>query len=151
VRPPPQQPSGALPQVVFRSINVTGVAPGSLRGLHLIVSDTVEARNALLRQGFQIIEVYHDAGGVFHHARAADLVSGPNPQCRSYASYASFSGSARWSYVIRGSSRHVPVCATVSNNSLRFKIDKDTKMDRAIQRRWRLKKRRPGIDLSCTV
>ena len=38
-----------------------------------------------------ISEPFHDAGGIFHHAGAEGLVSGANPQRKSYASYASFS------------------------------------------------------------
>ena len=70
--------------------NVTVAAPGSAQGLHLIVSDIDAARNALLRRGIKISEPFHDAGGVFHHANAKGIVSGPNPQRKSYASYASF-------------------------------------------------------------
>ena len=71
--------------------NVTEAAPGSAQGLHLIVSDIKAARDQLLRRGFEISEPFHDAGGIFHHANAKDLVRGPNPQRKSYASYASFS------------------------------------------------------------
>jgi catechol 2,3-dioxygenase-like lactoylglutathione lyase family enzyme len=70
--------------------NVTVAAPGSAQGLHLIVSDIDAARDALLRRGIKISEPFHDAGGVFHHANAKGIVSGPNPQRKSYASYASF-------------------------------------------------------------
>jgi hypothetical protein len=36
-------------------------------------------------------EVFHDAGGVFHHAGTDGRVPGPDPDGRSYASFASFS------------------------------------------------------------
>jgi catechol 2,3-dioxygenase-like lactoylglutathione lyase family enzyme len=70
--------------------NVTVAAPGSAQGLHLIVSDIDAARDALLRRGIKISEPFHDAGGVFHHANAKGIASGPNPRRKSYASYASF-------------------------------------------------------------
>lgn len=35
-------------------------------------------------------EVFHDAGGVFHHAGTAEQVPGPDPAHQSYGSYASF-------------------------------------------------------------
>jgi catechol 2,3-dioxygenase-like lactoylglutathione lyase family enzyme len=70
--------------------NISTAAPGSAKGLHLIVSDIRATRNELLRRGIGVSEVFHDAGGVFHHAGPAGLVSGPNPQRKSYASYASF-------------------------------------------------------------
>jgi len=71
--------------------NVTTAAPGSAKGLHLIVSDIQAARDELLRRGVGISEPFHDAGGIFHHAGAEGLISGPNPQRKSYASYALFS------------------------------------------------------------
>jgi catechol 2,3-dioxygenase-like lactoylglutathione lyase family enzyme len=83
-------PPGSGCSVIFGS-NVTEAAPGSAQGLHLIVSDIKAARDQLLRRGFEINEPFHDAGGIFHHASIKDLVSGPNPQRKSYASYASFS------------------------------------------------------------
>jgi catechol 2,3-dioxygenase-like lactoylglutathione lyase family enzyme len=82
-------PPGSGCSAIFGK-NVTVAAPGSAQGLHLIVSDIDAARNALLRRGIKISEPFHDAGGVFHHANAKGIVSGPNPQRKSYASYASF-------------------------------------------------------------
>jgi catechol 2,3-dioxygenase-like lactoylglutathione lyase family enzyme len=83
-------PPGSGCSVIFGK-NVTIAAPGSAKGLHLIVSDIQAARDELLRRGVKISEPFHDAGGVFHHAGAEGLVSGPNLQRKSYASYASFS------------------------------------------------------------
>ena len=83
-------PPGSGCSVIFGK-NVTEAAPGSARGLHLIVSDIDATRDQLLRRGIAISAPFHDAGGIFHHARAKDLASGPNPQRKSYASYAAFS------------------------------------------------------------
>jgi catechol 2,3-dioxygenase-like lactoylglutathione lyase family enzyme len=83
-------PPGSGCSVIFGK-NVTTAAPGSAKGLHLIVSDIQAARDALLRRGVGISEPFHDAGGIFHHASSERLVSGPSPQRKSYASYASFS------------------------------------------------------------
>jgi hypothetical protein len=38
-----------------------------------------------------VSEVYHDAGGVFHHAGATDRLAGPHPDRQSYGSFVSFS------------------------------------------------------------
>jgi hypothetical protein len=38
-----------------------------------------------------VSEVFHDAGGVFHHAGTEGRVSGPAPEHGSYGSFASFS------------------------------------------------------------
>ena len=83
-------PPGSGCSVIFGK-NVTTAAPGSAQGLHLIVSDIAAARDELIRRGIEISELFHDAGGVFHHAGTEGLVSGPNPQRKSYASCASFS------------------------------------------------------------
>ena len=83
-------PPGSGCSVIFGK-NVTTAAPGSAQGLHLIVSDIRAACDELLRRGVGISEPFHDAGGIFHHAGAEGLISGPNPQRKSYASYASFS------------------------------------------------------------
>jgi catechol 2,3-dioxygenase-like lactoylglutathione lyase family enzyme len=83
-------PPGSGCSVIFGN-NVSAAAPGSAKGLHLIVSDIEAARDELLRRGIEISEPFHDAGGVFHHAGAEGRLSGPNPQRKSYASYASFS------------------------------------------------------------
>ncbi len=83
-------PPGSACSIIFGK-NVTTAAPGSTQGLLLIVSDIVAARKELQRRGIEVGELFHDVGGVFHHARGKKLSSGPNPQRRSYASYASFS------------------------------------------------------------
>jgi catechol 2,3-dioxygenase-like lactoylglutathione lyase family enzyme len=83
-------PPGSGCSVIFGK-NVTTAAPGSAKGLHLIVSDIQAACDELLRRGVGISEPFHDVGGIFHHAGAKGLISGPNPQRKSYASYASFS------------------------------------------------------------
>jgi catechol 2,3-dioxygenase-like lactoylglutathione lyase family enzyme len=87
-------PPGSGCSVIFGK-NVTAAAPGSAQGLYLIVSDIEVARDELLRRGVEISEVFHDAGGV--HAGTDEpylfgrlRVSGPDPEQRSYRSFASF-------------------------------------------------------------
>jgi catechol 2,3-dioxygenase-like lactoylglutathione lyase family enzyme len=87
-------PSGSGCSVIFGK-NVTAAAPGSAQGLYLIVSDIAAARNEFLRRGVQISEVFHNEGVyagpdqpyLFGRLR----VSGPDPEHRSYRSFASFS------------------------------------------------------------
>ena len=88
-------PPGSGCSVIFGK-NVTAAAPGSAQGLYLIVSDIEAARAELVGRGVEISEVFHDAGDV--HAGADEpylfgrlRVSGPDPDHRSYRSYASFS------------------------------------------------------------
>jgi catechol 2,3-dioxygenase-like lactoylglutathione lyase family enzyme len=88
-------PPGSGCSVIFGR-NVTAAAPGSAQGLYLIVSNIEDARSELLRRGVRISEVFHGAGDV--HAGADEpylsgrlRVAGPDPEHRSYGSYASFS------------------------------------------------------------
>ena len=87
-------PPGSGCSVIFGK-NVTPAAPGSAQGLYLIVSDIQTARKALLDRGVQISEVFHN-GGVYAGTDEAYLsgrvrASGPDPEHRSYRSFASFS------------------------------------------------------------
>jgi catechol 2,3-dioxygenase-like lactoylglutathione lyase family enzyme len=82
-------PPGSGCAVIFGK-NITSAAPGSAQGLYLIVSDIEAARDELVGRGVEV-GVFHDAGGVFHHAGTVGRVSGPDPQHRSYRSFASFS------------------------------------------------------------
>ncbi|MGF6726680.1 catechol 2,3-dioxygenase-like lactoylglutathione lyase family enzyme [Paraburkholderia sp. GAS41] len=83
-------PPGSQGSILFGT-GVTTQAPGSTRGLHLIVSDVVAARAALVARGIEVSEVFHDAGGLFHRAGEEGRVSGPHPTRGSYGSFASFS------------------------------------------------------------
>src|SRR5215467_3626412 len=74
--------------------NVTAAAPGSAQGLYLIVSDIESARVELLRRGVEVSEVFH-SDGVYTGTDEAYLfgrrrISGPDPEHRSYRSFASF-------------------------------------------------------------
>jgi catechol 2,3-dioxygenase-like lactoylglutathione lyase family enzyme len=86
-------PPGSGCSVIFGK-NVTAAAPGSAQGLYLIVSDLAAARAALLGLGVKVSEVFHNEGVyvgpdepyLFGRVR----VSGPDPEHRSYRSFASF-------------------------------------------------------------
>ena len=86
-------PPGSGCSVIFGK-SVTAAAPGSAQGLYLIVSDIQAARKELLDRGVQISEVFHNEG-VYAGTDEAFLfgrvrVSGPDPEHRSYRSFASF-------------------------------------------------------------
>lgn len=82
-------PPGSGASIIF-GVGLTAAAPGSIEGLHLAVEDVVAARDMLINIGVDVSEVFHDAGGVFHHAGVSDRVIGPQPGRRSYSSFASF-------------------------------------------------------------
>jgi catechol 2,3-dioxygenase-like lactoylglutathione lyase family enzyme len=87
-------PPGSGGSVIFGK-NVTPAAPGSAQGLYLIVSDIAAARDDLLGRGLAISEVFHDGGDVHDGTDEPYLfgrlrVGGPDPEHRSYRSFASF-------------------------------------------------------------
>lgn len=82
-------PPGSDCSVIFGT-GITTAAPGSVQGLHLVVSDLDEAREHLAKRGIAASEPFHDAGGIFHRVGPDGHVPGPNPKRKSYASYASF-------------------------------------------------------------
>ena len=71
--------------------NVTTGVPGSLRDLQLTVSDINAARAELVDRRVDVGEIFHDTGGVFHHAGTEGCAAGPAPDRASYGSFASFS------------------------------------------------------------
>jgi catechol 2,3-dioxygenase-like lactoylglutathione lyase family enzyme len=83
-------PPGSPCSVIFGT-GVSSAAPGSVEGLHLVVTDIEAARAELASRGVDVSEVFHDAGGVFHRAGTTGREPGPDPQRTSYASFASFS------------------------------------------------------------
>ncbi|MFI6058315.1 VOC family protein [Streptomyces sp. NPDC051286] len=82
-------PPGSPASVIFGT-SVTSQTPGSAQGLHLIVDEINAAHDELKRLGARPSDVFHDAGGVFHHAGTDARVSGPDPQRGSYGSFLSF-------------------------------------------------------------
>lgn len=88
-------PPGSGCSVIFGK-SVTAAAPGSARGLYLIVSDVEAARKDLIGRGVAVSEVFHDAAGIYAGDDEPFLfgrtrVSGPDPARNSYRSFASFS------------------------------------------------------------
>ena len=83
-------PPGSEASIIFGK-GISSSAPGSVQGLYLIVYDIEAARAELVDRGVEVSEVFHDIGGVFHHAGTEGRVPGPDPERRDYASYASFS------------------------------------------------------------
>lgn len=82
-------PPGSACSIIFGS-GVTTAAPGSAEGLQLVVSDIDAARSELVACGASVSEVFHDAGGVFHHGGTQSRVPGPAPEKESYGSWVSF-------------------------------------------------------------
>jgi catechol 2,3-dioxygenase-like lactoylglutathione lyase family enzyme len=64
---------------------ITSAAPGSARGLYLVVSDIAAARAELVGRGADVGEIFHLAGP------GPPPLSGRDPERHSYASHATFS------------------------------------------------------------
>jgi catechol 2,3-dioxygenase-like lactoylglutathione lyase family enzyme len=62
---------------------LTTAEPGSAQRFELVVSDIEAAREDLVSRGVEVSELFHRDGG--------ELRPGPDPERRSYLSYASFS------------------------------------------------------------
>ncbi|GAB2793221.1 VOC family protein [Dyella kyungheensis] len=105
-------PPGSGCSVIFGK-NVTAAAPGSARGLYLIVSDVEAARNDLVGRGVAVSEVFHDAAGVYAGDDEPFLfgrtrVSGPDPARNSYRSFASFDDPDGNGWLFQEISRRLP-------------------------------------------
>ncbi len=84
-------PPGSLCSIQFGT-KITAAAPGSAHGLYLIVPDIEAGREELRDRGAKVSEVFHTgAPGV--QLRPDDVsgrVNGPDPDHKSYSSFATF-------------------------------------------------------------
>ena len=68
-------------------VGIPSATPGSQRHLELVTSDIVATREELVERGIEVSEVYHGPGSPFFPAAR---IPGPDPERKSYNSYASF-------------------------------------------------------------
>ncbi|MCP4621843.1 MAG: glyoxalase [Bradyrhizobium sp.] len=88
-------PPGSPASVIFGK-NVTSAAPGSAKGMYLVVSDIEAARRDLIAHGAEVSEIFHGAGEVHvgpdePYLLGSKRVSGSDPARGSYSSFLSFS------------------------------------------------------------
>src|SRR6185436_8583356 len=69
---------------------IRSAKPGLADSLILAVDDLDAARDDLVARGVAVSEVFHYAGGPFNNAVENPRVGGPDPEGRSYFSFASF-------------------------------------------------------------
>ena len=93
-------PPGSACSIHFGQ-GVTTAAPGSARGMYLVVSDIAAARADLIGKGADVSEVFHRAVGEGSR-------SGPDPERHSYASLASFSDPDGNSWVLQEITERLP-------------------------------------------
>ncbi len=81
-------------------IGITDAAPGTIRGMHLVVSDIEAARAELVERGVDVSEITHFESG--------RQVPGPDPERRDYGSYAGFSDPDGNTWVLQEARRGEP-------------------------------------------
>ena len=82
------------------AIMKSAAAPGSVQGLHLVVSDIDAARAELVERGVDIGEIFHfESGG---------QAPGPDPQHHDYGSFLSFSDPDGNSWLVQEVKRTEP-------------------------------------------
>jgi catechol 2,3-dioxygenase-like lactoylglutathione lyase family enzyme len=77
-------PPGSSCSIQFGT-GVTSATPGTARGMYVVVSDIEATHAELVDRGVEVSEISHRAGP------GLPRLSGPHPDRRSYASFASFS------------------------------------------------------------
>lgn len=81
-------PPGSRCSVMFGK-GFTPATPGSVQGTFLVVDDLEAARAQLMRQGVAVSDAFHFEGGKLT-AQSAGRAPGPDPERRSYLSFAAF-------------------------------------------------------------
>jgi catechol 2,3-dioxygenase-like lactoylglutathione lyase family enzyme len=84
-------PPGSLCSIQFGT-KITAAAPGSAHGLYLIVSDIEAGRAELIDRGAKVSEVFHAGapGAQLQPDDTGDRVIGPDPDHKSYNTFATF-------------------------------------------------------------
>jgi catechol 2,3-dioxygenase-like lactoylglutathione lyase family enzyme len=75
-------PPGSACSISF-GVGISDAAPGSGRGLHLVVSDIEAAHAELAERGVEVSDIHHFVDGV--------MTPGPDPKRSDYGSYLFFS------------------------------------------------------------
>ena len=65
-------------------------SPGAAQNFLLAVDDLEAARNDLVARGVDVSEIFHYAAGPFNNTVENPRVTGPDPEGRSYFSFAEF-------------------------------------------------------------
>lgn len=116
---------------------VTPSAPGSARGLYLVVSDIEAARADLLRRGVAVGEVFHITPG-------QPPVSGRDPAGRSYASHAAFSDPDGNSWLMQEVTARLPGRVDASGSTYASASELAAALRRAFKAHVEHEKRFPG-------
>jgi catechol 2,3-dioxygenase-like lactoylglutathione lyase family enzyme len=75
-------PPGSACSITFGK-GITDAAPGSVRGMHLVVTDIAAARAELVERGLEVSQI--------RHLKMGEWLPGPDPEHSDYNSFADFS------------------------------------------------------------
>ena len=100
-------PPGSACSVMFGK-GFTTAAPGSVQGTFLVVDDVEAARAELLGHGVEVSEVFHFDGNLLRVAGTKGRLPGPDPEGRSYFSFASFSDPDGNSWLLQAVKTRLP-------------------------------------------
>jgi catechol 2,3-dioxygenase-like lactoylglutathione lyase family enzyme len=100
-------PPGSACSVMFGK-GFTTAEPGSVQGTFLVVDDVEAARTELVGHGVDVSEVFHFDGNLLRVAGTKGRVPGPDPEGRSYFSFASFSDPDGNSWLIQAVKTRLP-------------------------------------------
>lgn len=97
-------PPGSGCSIIFGD-GVTAAQPGAGGSLLLVVDDIAAARGDLVARGVEVSEVFHGAG---FSAGTEGRVPGPDPEGKSYGSFASFSDPDGNSFLLQQITERLP-------------------------------------------
>jgi catechol 2,3-dioxygenase-like lactoylglutathione lyase family enzyme len=100
-------PPGSQCSVSFGD-DITAGVPGSYQDMTLVVRDVEATRADLAARGVDVTEVFHDAGGIFHHAGTKARVPGPAADRGTYGSWVSFSDPDGNSWMVQEITTRLP-------------------------------------------
>jgi catechol 2,3-dioxygenase-like lactoylglutathione lyase family enzyme len=130
-------PPGSACSVHFGT-GATSAAPGSANGLWLVVPDIVAARAELIARGIAVGEVFHRMGP------GKPVVSGVDPQRRSYFSYATFSDPDGNSWLLQEVTARFPGRVDTDNATFSSSSELAAALRRAASAHGEHEKRTPG-------
>ncbi len=130
-------PPGSPSSVHFGK-GITSAIPGSARGLYLVVSDIVAARAELIGRGVEVSDVFHRAGP------GKPAVDGPDPERRSYFSYATFTDPDGNEWLLQEVTTRFPGRIDANMTSYASESDLASAMRRAFEAHGEHEKRNGG-------
>jgi catechol 2,3-dioxygenase-like lactoylglutathione lyase family enzyme len=130
-------PPGSACSIHFGK-GATSAAPGSASGLWLVVPDIAAARAELIDRGIEVGEIFHRDGP------GKPAVNGPDPQRRSYFSYATFSDPDGNAWLLQEVTSRFPGRVDSENATFSSSSELALALQRAASAHGEHEKRTPG-------